>query len=86
MASTAAGVAVGSSVGHVIGSGISSLFSSSPQPQQQPQQQQQQPQAPACEADQRAFVKCLDTNSNNITACQFYLDMYKQCQADQKYQ
>jgi hypothetical protein len=89
MASTAAGVAVGSTVGHVIGGGISSMFgggSNQPQQVQQPMQQEQQPVSNMCEPDQKAFMKCLDQNQNNISACQFYLDMMKQCQADAKYQ
>ena len=85
MASTAAGVAVGSTVGHVIGGGISNmLFGGSSReaapaaapPQQYEQQQQQN----FCEPDQRAFMKCLETNSQDITACQYYLDAFKQCQ------
>jgi coiled-coil-helix-coiled-coil-helix domain-containing protein 2 len=87
MASTAAGVAVGSSVGHVVGAGISSMFgggSSQPQSVQEPIQQNQQPVAAQCEPDQKAFMKCLDAHPNDITPCQFYLDMYKQCQASQR--
>ncbi|KAJ3183301.1 hypothetical protein HDU85_002327 [Gaertneriomyces sp. JEL0708] len=96
MASTAAGVAVGSAVGHTLGAGISGLFSGGssapapeahapPQQYQQPQQFAQQQAQPniACEPDQRAFMRCLDQNSNDITACQFYLDMLKQCQSAQ---
>lgn len=95
MASTAAGVAVGSTIGHTLGHGneylivgITSMFGGSSQPQQQqPVQQQQysQPQT-VCEPDQKAFMKCLETHSNDITACQFYLDMLKQCQSDSKLQ
>jgi hypothetical protein len=89
MASTAAGVAVGSTIGHTLGHGITSLFGGSSTPQQVPQQaqplQQQQMPVQACEPDQKAFMKCLDTHSNDINACQFYLDMLKQCQAQQAY-
>jgi hypothetical protein len=88
MASTAAGVAVGSTVGHVMGAGITGMFSggsSEPQQVQAPVQQQNQAQEQNyCEPDQKAFMKCLDTNSNDITKCQFYLDMYKQCQNTQR--
>jgi len=95
MATTAAGVAVGSAVGHTLSAGVSSLFSGSgseepQQPQQQQQQyqappqqvyqQQQQPGAVSCEADAQAFTKCLQDNSNDITACQWYLDSLKACQ------
>ncbi|KAJ3414675.1 Tubulin epsilon chain [Chytridiales sp. JEL 0842] len=86
MASTAAGVAVGSAVGHTIGAGISGLFGGgsrsepAPAPQQQQQQQPQQFQQNVnpCEPDQKAFYACLDKNQNDISACQFYLDMFKQ--------
>ena len=43
------------------------------------QQQQNNMQPAQCDADQRAFMKCLDSNSNDISSCQFYLDMLKQC-------
>ncbi|KAJ3142771.1 hypothetical protein HDU90_002642 [Geranomyces variabilis] len=93
MATTAAGVAVGSAVGHTLGAGLTGMFgggSSAPAPQQEaaPQQyaqqnyaQQQQQQSAVCEPDQKAFMRCLDQNSNDLSACQFYLDMLKQCQA-----
>jgi coiled-coil-helix-coiled-coil-helix domain-containing protein 2 len=74
----------------MLGNGISSLFggSSAPQQVQQPEapyEQQQQPmQGAVCDADQRAFMKCLDSNQNDISACQFYLDMLKQCQSSSK--
>lgn len=80
-ASTAAGVAVGSTVGHMLGNGISSLFGgSSSQPQQvaPPPAQQMQDNTQTqdmCAPDQRAFMKCLDSNQNDISACQFYLDV-----------
>ena len=95
MATTAAGVAVGSAVGHTLANGVSSIFSGSddkpaeqpqqqyqPQYQQPPQQQvyQQQPGAVACEADAKAFTKCLESSNNDITACQWYLDALKSCQ------
>ena len=82
MASTAAGVAVGSAVGHTIGHGISGLFGGrSAEPVQQPLQEQP---VSVCEPDQSAFMKCLDTNAGDISACQFYLDMLKQCQAGER--
>ncbi|TPX65051.1 hypothetical protein SpCBS45565_g05460 [Spizellomyces sp. 'palustris'] len=95
MASTAAGVAVGSAVGHTLGAGLSGMFgggSSAPAPAEQapPQQHvqsqhfaqnQSQTAFTVCEPDQKAFLRCLDQNSNDINACQFYLDMLKQCQA-----
>ncbi|KAI9193581.1 uncharacterized protein BJ171DRAFT_525123 [Polychytrium aggregatum] len=86
MATTAAGVAVGSAVGHTIGAGLTGLFSGS---SSTPQEVAPAPAAPqqqnfggaSCDADQKAFMRCLDANSNDISACQFYLDQLKACQA-----
>jgi hypothetical protein len=86
MASTAAGVAVGHSVGHAI-TGMFSGGSSSAAPEQpaaaQPVQQQypagSAPVYNACELDQRAFMKCLEQNNNDIASCQMFYDLYKQC-------
>ncbi|KAI8077876.1 uncharacterized protein BX664DRAFT_343714 [Halteromyces radiatus] len=91
MATTAAGVAVGHAAGSAITAGVGSLFggSSESQPQEQvpPQQQYQQqqqyqappPQASACDADAKAFARCLEDSSNDISACQWYLDQLKSC-------
>ena len=82
-----AGAAIGSTIGHTIGHGITGLFSSSSPPAEAPAANappanfSQVPNASSCDPDQRAFMKCLDNNSNDITACQFYLDMLKQCQS-----
>ncbi|ORY39874.1 hypothetical protein BCR33DRAFT_719704, partial [Rhizoclosmatium globosum] len=93
MASTAAGVAVGSAVGHTLGAGLTSMFggggSSAPAPAPQAAAAPQSVAAPSqfanpCEADSRAFTACLEKSSNDIGACQFYLDMLKQCQANSK--
>ncbi|KAF7729260.1 Coiled-coil-helix-coiled-coil-helix domain-containing protein 2 [Apophysomyces ossiformis] len=88
MASTAAGVAVGSAVGHTMANGISSMFGGSAQPadqiQEQPQQAYQQQNTMtannSCEADAKAFTKCLEQSNNDISACQFYLEALKSCQ------
>ncbi|KAJ1548111.1 hypothetical protein HK096_004797 [Nowakowskiella sp. JEL0078] len=71
MATTAAGVAVGSAVGHTLGAGLSGMFgggSSAPEAPQtvnapQPIQQQQQN---FCEPDQKALLKCLESNKSDI--------------------
>ncbi|KAJ3043025.1 hypothetical protein HDV00_005932 [Rhizophlyctis rosea] len=96
MATTAAGVAVGSAVGHTLGAGLTGMFgggsshapapaeSAAPQVQQYQQPQQQEQFGGACEPDQKAFLRCLDANQNDISACQFYLDMLKQCQSAQR--
>ncbi|KAJ1971586.1 hypothetical protein H4R34_005694 [Dimargaris verticillata] len=46
----------------------------------------QQPQqsfgnAAACEVDAKAFAQCMTNNNHDVNACQWYLDMLKQCQA-----
>ncbi|KAJ3213218.1 hypothetical protein HDU67_003157 [Dinochytrium kinnereticum] len=89
MATTAAGVAVGSAVGHTLGAGLTGLFSGGSKeaaPQQAAPVQQSQYNAPqtVCEPDARAFQACLEKNPGDISACQFYLDMLKQCQANSK--
>jgi hypothetical protein len=89
MLSQIASVAVGSTVGHVVGSGISNMiFGGSSNHAQQPQQQaaaQDGAVVSACEADQKAFMRCLESNKNDIGACQIYLDMFKECQAKQQF-
>ncbi|KAJ1950239.1 hypothetical protein FBU59_000774 [Linderina macrospora] len=34
----------------------------------------------SCEADAKAFTRCLESTNNDMSACQYYLDMLKQCQ------
>jgi hypothetical protein len=42
--------------------------------------------APACEADVKAFRKCMDDNMGNMSICGWYLDQLKACQqAAQQY-
>ncbi|KAI9221008.1 hypothetical protein BC828DRAFT_382140, partial [Blastocladiella britannica] len=93
MATTAAGVAVGSAVGHTLGAGLTSMFgggSSAPAPapaapveQAQPMYYSQQSSAQnaggLCEADLKAYMKCMETNSEPST-CNYYFDMLKACQ------
>ncbi|KAK9767671.1 hypothetical protein K7432_002355 [Basidiobolus ranarum] len=92
MASTAAGVAVGSAVGHSIGHGVSGMFGGRDnyeEPEATPQTSTPQydtasyqaTNSHSCDADLKAFTNCLDANNNDLSACQFYLDMLKQCQA-----
>lgn len=96
MAATAGSVAVGSAVGHTVGHGISSMlgFGGRSAPVEEAQTPVQQPAAYnaygdnsgvhggiSCEADSRAFMKCMETSNNDVSSCQFYLDMLKQCQA-----
>ncbi|KAJ3196521.1 hypothetical protein HK101_008705 [Irineochytrium annulatum] len=91
MATTAAGVAVGSAVGHTLGAGMTSMFGggsreAAPAAQEVPQQQYSNNNTAqnVCEPDAKAFTACLDKNTNDITACQFYLDMLKQCQQNNR--
>ncbi|RUS18395.1 hypothetical protein BC937DRAFT_88816 [Endogone sp. FLAS-F59071] len=93
MASTAAGVAVGSTIGHTMGAGISGMFgghsnSAPTEAEPTPFQTEAQPTpfqttgdpALSCEADSKAFIKCLEATNNNMTACQYYFDALKACQ------
>jgi len=34
----------------------------------------------SCEADSKAFIKCLEATNNDMTACKYYLDALKTCQ------
>ena len=79
MASTAAGVAVGSTVGHVLGAGITGMFSGG-QTVSEPQRVEET----VCGADRAALFKCMET-SNDVGACQFYMDMLKQCQQQKQF-
>ncbi|KAF8470225.1 hypothetical protein BDZ91DRAFT_720181 [Kalaharituber pfeilii] len=91
MASTAAGVAVGSTVGHMIGAGITGLFGGgSSQPSATEASPAPQTQAASnawgdksgisCEADAKAFTKCMDDHRGDLTICGWYLDQLKACQ------
>ncbi|GMF13121.1 unnamed protein product [Phytophthora lilii] len=94
MGTVAQGMAfgTGSAIAHrAVGAVAGSLSGGSDAPQQQeaapaPQDYQaaQPPQQNQCGADQKAFLECLNTNSNDISSCQFYLDQFKQCQLQQQ--
>ncbi|KAF9205600.1 hypothetical protein BGZ59_000383, partial [Podila verticillata] len=74
-------------------SGSSSEAAPAPEPQAAPQYQQpmyQQPMysnaavpatAASCETDAKAFTKCLESNGNDMSACQWYLEQLKACQS-----
>jgi hypothetical protein len=47
---------------------------------QQPSYQQQSVGGANCEADAKAFTKCLEINNNDVAQCQWYLDNLKACQ------
>ncbi|KAJ9090511.1 hypothetical protein DSO57_1001482 [Entomophthora muscae] len=85
MASIAGGVAVGSTVGNLIGSGLSSMFGGgdSNQAPQQGQTQNynqtsEQHASRPCEQEIKAFTECIE-RSSDISTCQVYYDMVKQC-------
>lgn len=35
----------------------------------------------SCDADAKAFTECMATNSNDVSMCQYYLDVLKHCQS-----
>ncbi|KAJ2872196.1 hypothetical protein FB639_004374 [Coemansia asiatica] len=98
MAATAGGVAVGSAIGHTVGHAVTGMFSggssdtAAAQPAATPMQsaaydQSQQHQfVRSCDADAKAFTRCLESTNNDMSSCQYYLDMLKQCQAFAKNQ
>lgn len=88
MSTVAQGMAfgTGSAIAHRAVGAVANSFSGSDAPQeaapamQQHEPVQQQQQQNVCGNDQRAFLECLNTNSNDISSCQFFLDQFKQCQ------
>jgi hypothetical protein len=86
MLQTMGSVAAGSAAGHVIGHGISSALGfgysrheAAPaveDAQQQPQYSNYDQQSNPCEPDARAFSRCVEQNSNDLSKCQIYMDMY----------
>jgi hypothetical protein len=75
--STAAGVGIG----HAIGHGITGLFSGGSTapaaPAENVANQQQQRMAGACEADAKAFTKCMDDFRGDMNVCSWYLEQLK---------
>ena len=81
--STAAGVGIG----HAIGHGITGMFGGSAAP---PADQQAPGAAPAgttmentrmggCDADAKAFTRCMDDYKGDMTVCSWYLEQLKVC-------
>ncbi|KAM0787802.1 hypothetical protein ACM66B_003856 [Microbotryomycetes sp. NB124-2] len=83
MASTAAGVAVGSTMGHGLSNmlfgGRSSEAAAAPEPVQQSFEERRM--GGQCDVQAKDFTSCLNATGNDMTACSYYLDMLKQCQA-----
>ncbi len=77
---------MGSAVGHTVGHAVSGMFGggSSSRAEEAPAAPTYNsapvasPNATACDIDQRAFLRCLEQNNNDIGACQIYYDMFKQ--------
>uniref|UniRef100_M4BNW7 CHCH domain-containing protein n=1 Tax=Hyaloperonospora arabidopsidis (strain Emoy2) TaxID=559515 RepID=M4BNW7_HYAAE len=94
MSTVAQGMAfgTGSAVAHRAVSAVAGSFSGGADtPQQQPEgastsldhQTAQPPAQNQCGADQKAFLECLNSSSNDIASCQMYLDQFKTCQMQQ---
>lgn len=71
---TAAGVAVGHTVGRMIsgvfegnGNNAAATTTATESPVQ-------------CQADTKRFLDCMQNNHDDVSACQTYLEMMKQCQ------
>lgn len=78
--STAAGVGIG----HAIGHGITGLFSGgSTAPEAAaaaPASANTDNRLGACDADAKAFTRCMDDYKGDMTACSWYLEQLKSCQ------
>jgi hypothetical protein len=81
--STAAGVGIG----HAIGHGLTGLFSggSSSAPEAVPAgaaatSATTDSRMGACDADAKAFTRCMDDYKGDMTPCSWYLEQLKSCQ------
>lgn len=81
MASTAGSVAVGSVVGHGLSNmlfgGGSSHAAAAPEAPVQQQTYQERTMGGACEIQAKDFTQCLSATSNDMSACNFYLEALK---------
>jgi len=77
--STAAGVGIG----HAIGHSLTGLFGSSAPAEQQPAAaagtSQETRGVMGCDADAKAFTKCMDDYKGDMTVCGWYFDQLKVC-------
>ena len=74
--STAAGVGIG----HAIGHGLTGLFGGSSAPAEAAgaaATSQETRGAAGCDADAKAFTKCMDDYKGDMTICSWYLDQLK---------
>ena len=77
--STAAGVGIG----HAIGHGITGLFSggsSTPEVAAPVTNATTDSRMGACDADAKAFTRCMDDYKGDMTSCSWYLEQLKSCQ------
>ncbi|GAA99490.1 uncharacterized protein L969DRAFT_23355 [Mixia osmundae IAM 14324] len=77
VASTAGGVALGHGISNMIWGGSSAAAAGQEQPAQPVQQNGQD----ACSNHAKEFTQCLNATQNDVSACNFYLEQLKQCQA-----
>jgi coiled-coil-helix-coiled-coil-helix domain-containing protein 2 len=83
MLSNIASTAVGVGIGHAIGHGLTGLFgggSSAPAAVDSaaaPATADSNTRVGACDADAKAFTKCMDDYKGDMTACSWYLDQLK---------
>lgn len=74
---TAAGVAVGHTVGRMVTGLFEGNNSSEPAAAATTNTSQAEP---ICQVDTKRFLDCMQKNYDDVSACQTYLDMLKQCQ------
>ncbi len=73
---TAAGVAVG----HTVGRMVSGLFEGTASETTANSTSNTSQSEPVCQVDTKRFLDCMQNNYDDVSACQTYLDMLKQCQ------
>ncbi|KAG7378022.1 hypothetical protein PHYPSEUDO_010680 [Phytophthora pseudosyringae] len=64
---------------HGVNAAIDSFSGSKEEPIAQPVATAPVPVAAVCASDNKAFLECINRNSNDVASCQFYLDALSQC-------
>jgi hypothetical protein len=76
-------IAAGSAIGHVAGAGISNLMLGGRNNRDEPVASVPEPAHPSsvarCTQEHFEFNKCMKGANGNISACEWYVDMLKQC-------
>ena len=73
-------IAAGSAVGHVAGAGISNLMLGGRNNSDEPVAPVPEPSSVArCTQEHFEFNKCMTGANGNISACEWYVDMLRQC-------